>query len=189
MSIAPTTWLFIRHAPLTDGNRLTGRTDAPCVLPDKAVLDAIRDTAGAPDHLAVSPASRCRHTAAALFADLQPDVDDRLREQDFGKWDGLPYDDIPDPGPMSNAALADHAAPGGESFTQLCERVALALTGLPVGHNVVVAHAGTVRAALALALEDVPAALSFEIEPLSITLIRALGANRFSVSFVNRLAR
>jgi alpha-ribazole phosphatase len=49
---------------------------------------------------------------------------------------------------------------------------------------VIVAHAGTVRAGLALALGSVPAALAFEVAPLSLTrLCRHDGA--FSVACVN----
>jgi alpha-ribazole phosphatase len=63
----------------------------------------------------------------------------------------------------------------------LAELAALAIDKGPVA---VVAHAGTVRAGLALALENNPAALTFEIAPLSVTRPRCL-PGAFSVVCVN----
>ena len=59
---------------------------------------------------------------------------------------------------------------------------AAAQTSGPVA---VVAHAGVVRAALALALEDVPGALAFEVDHLSMTRLRCLADGAFSVISVN----
>jgi alpha-ribazole phosphatase len=71
--------------------------------------------------------------------------------------------------------------PGGESFAALVERVKPAIlrhTAAYRGRDIVaVAHAGTIRAALAFALGIPPqAALNFAIEPLSLTRIDWLGA-------------
>lgn len=63
----------------------------------------------------------------------------------------------------------------------LVELAAIAMEDGPVA---VVAHAGTVRTGLALALEDVPAALAFEVAPLSVTRLRCL-PGAFSVVCVN----
>lgn len=51
----------------------------------------------------------------------------------------------------------------------------------------VVAHAGTIRAALALAMGNIPAAISFQIAPLSLTRIVALPGDGWSVAEVNRV--
>lgn len=86
--------------------------------------------------------------------------------------------------------LAREAAPQGESFVGMVERVTPALvdhaeqvwrTGAPV---VMTAHAGTARAALALALGDAALALKFEIAPLSLTRLRCLEGG-FSIVAVN----
>ena len=53
------------------------------------------------------------------------------------------------------------------------------------GPVAVVAHAGTVRAALSLALGEVSAGLAFEVDPLSITRIRCLPGGAMSVAAVN----
>ena len=106
--------------------------------------------------------------------------DARLWEQDFGDWDGRPYADLPDIGNLDRAALADHRPKGGESFADMVARVAPALreagrqareADAPIA---VVAHAGTVRAGLALATGDMPGALAFEVGHLSATRLRCL---------------
>ena len=100
--------------------------------------------------------------------------------------DGLAYADLPDLGPLPREALADRRPPGGESFADMAARVIPALEALAAadGPVAVVAHAGTVRAGLALAIGSVPAALAFEVAPLSLTRLRCLDG-AFSVACVN----
>jgi broad specificity phosphatase PhoE len=69
--------------------------------------------------------------------------------------------------------------PGGESFVAVIERVSLAIHRLVETHSgrdiIVVAHGGTIRAALALALDlDPEAALAFTVENCAITRIDRL---------------
>ncbi|SLN55615.1 bifunctional RNase H/acid phosphatase [Roseivivax jejudonensis] len=169
----PPALLLVRHAPADHGGRLTGRRDVPACLPPDAALDAIRRAiAGA--RIVASPARRCRETAAALAGGVDVPVDARLWEQDFGTHEGVPFADLPDLGPMSRVALAAHRYPGGESFLDMAARVAEPLSEFAAevrngARIAVIAHAGTVRAALALALGDPADALGFEVAPLSVT--------------------
>ncbi|MBY6114930.1 histidine phosphatase family protein [Mameliella alba] len=170
--------ILIRHAPALHGGRLCGRSDVPARIGDPA---AWRPVQGLLAHVAqkvVSPALRCRQTAAAIWPETAPETDARLWEQDFGAHEGLTFDEIPDIGNLTPEALANHCPPGGESFADMVARVRPALEQLADraragGSVAVVAHAGTARAALALALGSVPAALSFEIAPWSMTRLRA----------------
>lgn len=181
-------WLLIRHAPV-EGGRLNGRrSDPPCNLPSAAELAAVAERVGSFERLIASPAQRCVSTARALFPQSPLQLEEGLGEQDFGEWDGRPYEEIPDLGPLPAADLARHAPPNGESFEAACARIGAGLLALPPGRSVVVAHAGTVRAALALALGSAPAALSFEVAPLSMTLVRSLPGGAFSIGYVNRCA-
>ncbi len=177
--------LLIRHAPARTGGRLAGRSDVPADLPGAAALAALRAGVGGLDRLVVSPALRCRQTAEAVFPGLPATADARLWEQDFGAWEGADPASLPDLGPLSGAALADHRPPGGESFADVCARVAPALAALPGGRTAIVAHAGVARAALALALGSPGLGLAFEVAPLSLTVLRRHPGG-WSVACVNR---
>lgn len=176
--------ILIRHGATDRPKHLCGRTDAGLAIvpamPEGSVFAGL-------DTLWVSPARRARQTAEGLWPGRALREDARLWEQDFGTWDGKPYADVPDMGPLDREELAGLAAPDGESFAEMVGRVVPALremasTGGPVA---VVAHAGGVRAALAMASDDVPGALAFEVDHLSVTRLRCLDDGGFSVISVN----
>lgn len=187
--IAAAELVLIRHALAETGGRLCGRRDVPARMDGEAALVRLALALRGVAEVVTSPALRCRQTAAALFPDRVPAEEARLWEQDFGAHDGLAPADLPDLGPLGREDLAAHAAPDGESFAAMAARAAPALESLARkamagGPVAVVAHAGTVRAALALALGSVPAALAFEIAPLSVTRLRCLDG-AFSIICVN----
>ncbi len=183
---AATELILIRHAPALTGGRLCGRTDVPADCSDAARILALRAAIGTPGRLVISPALRCRQTAEALWPGGDAETDADLWEQDFGAWEGRKAGGIPDLGPLAPDDLARHRPPGGESFADLCARVAPAVVRLAGGGRVtVVAHAGTVRAALALALGAVPPALAFEVAPLSLSRLHAGPDAAWSVGTVN----
>ncbi|WP_161790449.1 histidine phosphatase family protein, partial [Inquilinus limosus] len=85
------------------------------------------------------------------------------------------YDALPRHDPFWSHPSA-HAAPGGESFDTVLRRVqpaVQALSGAHAGRDIVaVAHAGTIRAAAALALDlDGERALRLVVDTLSLTRI------------------
>ncbi|MBY6003774.1 histidine phosphatase family protein [Salipiger bermudensis] len=169
--------LLIRHAPADHGGRLCGRTDVPALLPEEDVMAPLRGWLAGCSRLVSSPAQRCVQTAEALFPKRAVAVDERLWEQDFGAHDGLRFSELPDLGVMDRETLAAHCPPGGESFAAMAARVSPALMALAQearagGPVAVVAHAGTARAALGLALDLPSAGLGFEIAPLSVTRLR-----------------
>ena len=179
--------ILIRHAPADHGGRLIGRTDVAALVPDAAALGGMRAWLSGAGRRVASPARRCRETAEALFGAEGVETDERLWEQDFGRLDGVAFADVPDLGPLSREALAAHRWEGGENFEDVVTRVAPALRALAEegeGPVVVVAHAGTVRAALALALGAAAPALAFVVDPLSVTRVRLAG-DAWSVAAVN----
>src|SRR5262249_18398523 len=142
--------------------------------------------AGAP--VFASPARRTLETAVALG--LNPAEEPAFREQSFGAWTGRRHNDIE--GELGAAyhefwrQPSTNRPPGGESFVDQIERVHAGIQKLPRGDVILVVHSGTVRAALAIALDMSPdAALKFVIEPLSLTRIDRL-ANGYRVGGVNR---
>lgn len=179
------TLLLIRHAPLADPARLTGRRDVAAVV-DAAAARRLAALAGPVSRVVSSPARRCRETAAALWPGVTVNEDARLWEQDFGSWEGMALAELPDLGVMGGEELARSAPHGGESFAALCARSIPALEELAAGGGrvAVVAHAGTVRAGLARAIGGAGAALAFRVAPLSLTVIDAAPSG-WSVAGVN----
>ncbi len=183
-----TRWHIIRHAPVDNpGGRIYGASDKPANTSDKAAFTALARRL--PDNAVtvVSHLQRTQQTLAAIRAAglMLPDplVDPRIGEQDFGDWVGLTYDEVRARyGDAYNRfwlAPVTEKAPNGESFLELTARVQASIEDLShrfTGRNIVcVAHGGSIRAALALALGVSPAnALGFATANLSMTLIDRL---------------
>ncbi|MFM8319362.1 MAG: histidine phosphatase family protein [Chloroflexota bacterium] len=140
-----------------------------------AMAQAIaRPLDGAPDgrpelQLFTSDLGRARATAAAIHADLlegqpglpAPALEPRLREMNFGEWEGLTYAEMKARDPERVAAwetdMLHIAPPGGETLTQFAARVEdfyqeIVRKRIP-GTALVVAHGG----------------------PLSVLVVQALG--------------
>jgi broad specificity phosphatase PhoE len=110
-----------------------------------------------------SPRLRALETAALLFG-REPIPDARLREIDFGDFEGLTYEEIERSHPeiyrrwMETPTLVEF--PGGESYAVVRRRALEALESIRGRHAgetaAVVAHGGVVRAILAecLAMPD-----------------------------------
>lgn len=181
--------VLIRHAAADTGGRLCGRTDVGLETGTDVALAALARCLPPMAEVRISPALRCRLTAAALWPEARQIEDPRLWEQDFGAWEGVAYVDLPDLGAMSPADLAEASPPGGESFLDLFARAGSALTEAAEdardgGPMVVVAHAGIVRAGLSLALGAPVSGLGFEVDPLSVTRIRCFKGG-YSIGSVN----
>jgi alpha-ribazole phosphatase len=183
-----TRWWWLRHAPVPDPEgRISGQLDLPCDTSDEDWFKAIASRLPRNPLLVESGLMRCGQTIGALEAaglPLAPSlVEPDLMEQDFGRWQGHSWGELasakdPDlPAFWLNPASA--TPPAGESFASVVERVRAVVERLSVDHPdrdiLAVAHAGTIRAALAVALDISPeAALAFVIEPLSLTRLDAM---------------
>ena len=158
LSGRPTRLIIWRHGN-TDwngDNRVQGQTDTP--LNDlgrrQAAAAAPRLAALRPDAIVASDLSRAADTAAALAAltDLPVRVDARLREREFGRWQGLTMSEIAERFPEEHARWrAGEQSPGCgiESLDDLGKRVAEALgeaaDALPGGTTVLATHGGAAR--------------------------------------------
>lgn len=166
---------LIRHARAAgaDGH-CVGHADLPL---SRASQDALPATAAAWNLAAcdglecvTSDLRRARDTATFLMPPaLHIGTDSRLREMNFGEWDGRTWDDIErTDGPALQTWMDEWTrvrAPGGESFVDVIERMRDFLSGLrrnDDGTAVVVAHAGSIRAA-AVVLLDLPPARAFSL--------------------------
>ncbi|AWJ84382.1 phosphoglycerate mutase [Azospirillum sp. TSH58] len=198
-----TRWWLIRHAPVPNpGKVIYGRSDPPADTDDSDALAALAARLPAQAVWVTSHLRRTRQTAAALRlpgSDMAL-VERALAEQDFGRWEGLSHDAVADLHPEEARRFwsdpATEAAPDGESFAAVMERVAGAvarLTDLYAGRDIVaVIHGGSIRAALALALDLTPrAALRLAVAPLSLSRIDHYGSGEeggsWSVTALNAL--
>jgi alpha-ribazole phosphatase len=180
-------WL-IRHAPVAGQSGVIHDSDAPADTSDDLAFAALRAKLPAQAAPFASPSRRTLETAAALG--LRPTAEPNFREQNFGEWTGRRHDDLA--GELGAAyrdfwrAPANSKPPGGESFADQIVRVRDGLAALAAGNVVLVVHSGTVRAALAIALDIAPEqALRFVIDPLSLTRIDRLTSG-WRICCVNR---
>ena len=165
-------FILIRHAPVVSDGLFYGSRDVACRCPTAKEIEKIG--ANIPDNfnLYVSSAKRCLTTAEYLFPNVKPLALDKLREQNFGSWEGIPYEKIPNIGTLSSTELGEFRPPEGESFNEMSLRVKLVFkeilekNGSQVS-SVIVAHAGTIRAVLSTLVGD--SALSFQFDNLSIS--------------------
>jgi len=161
--------LWIARHGETDENaqgRILGRRDPALGAAGRAQAQALAAEAGGHGIVALytSPLRRARETAAVVGAalDLQPVVLDDLVESDRGAWEGRLVADLAREDPEGHAAFvaADPAFvfPGGESLAAQGRRTRAALARVAAGPQpaLVVAHAGTIRAALADSGAPVP---------------------------------
>lgn len=168
---------IVRHAPVISDGCFYGRRDLPARCDDPAAFLALRQAFPAPQTVWLSPALRCMQTAAAIWPDMDLTTarqDPDLWEQDFGAWEGLPYDALPDIGVKTGAELSDYRPKNGESFADLYRRTIPVLEQLmDAGGGVIVAHAGTMRAALSLVDGEIHAGLAYHVPNLSYVTIEA----------------
>ena len=146
-------WL-VRHArPLIDAGVCYGATDMPADT-QHTVATATQLAPLLPQGLTLwtSPLQRCSALADQLLV-LRPDLflrtDARLREMDFGCWEGLRWDAIPRSAYDDWTANFGAARFGGkESVNELLQRVAAARAEVQaLGQDAVwVTHAGVLRA-------------------------------------------
>lgn len=180
-----TRWHIVRHAPVDNPeNRIYGASDKPANTSNTAAFKALARNLPAGAVSIVSHLQRTHQTMDAIRAAglvlPEPLIDRRLGEQDFGDWVGLTYDEARSRyGDAYNRfwlAPVSERAPNGESFLDVMDRVRAAIETLTerfAGRDIIcVAHGGSIRAALAIALGiDAENAIPFATDNLSTTLI------------------
>ena len=142
---------LLRHgAPLRPG-LLLGQTDEPALDPGAAKLMS-RVQALSIERIVTSDLKRASASAGMMAEarSLPLVADSRWRELDFGEWEGLAPEQVPQD--VLGRFWADPQAnppPGGERWSDLRIRVSEAI-GEISGHALVVTHAGAMRAALSV---------------------------------------
>ncbi len=197
-----TRWWWVRHAPVREDNGcIYGQKDLGCDTSDRVVFTAVgkilpRDAVWYASHL-----KRTHQTAEAIWAagfprpaTMQHEV--ALAEQHLGEWQGMNRAAFLASQPAGSHWFADidQPAPGGESFMDLYNRARGAIeriTTEQAGKDVIaVAHGGTIKAAVGLALGGQPdKGLAFDIDNCSVTRLDHVatdGRNVWRLPMVNQ---
>ncbi|MDB5500720.1 MAG: Phosphoglycerate mutase [Tardiphaga sp.] len=193
--VVATKWWWVRHAPVrNDGGNIYGQKDMDCDCSDRVVFNAVsrilpRKAAWFSSHL-----KRTHQTADAIWAAGFPKPDSmqqepELAEQHLGDWQGLNRAAFFASRPIAVGsywfAPIDEPSPNGESFMDLYNRVRRAIDRINISHAgqdiVAVAHGGTIKAAIGLALNDQPdRGLAFTIDNCSVTRLDHLASDGHS---------
>lgn len=192
-----TRFYWLRHGPVAHAQgMITGQQDFPCSLTDTETIAAVGATLPSDAVIVASALSRARATVEAVAGRPPEVIDPALMEQDFGQWNGARWADVADVaealGMWTDPVTV--RPPDGESFADLCQRVAgfiaRAAEAWPDRDVVIGAHAGTIRAALAhgLGLTAAPRPLlNVVVDNFSITRIDVLPDGAASVGCMNWL--
>jgi alpha-ribazole phosphatase len=200
--VVTTRWWWVRHAPVREDNGcIYGQKDLGCDTSDRVVFDAVGKVLPRNAAWYASTLKRTHQTADAIFAAgfpkpaSMPHIKD-FAEQHLGEWQGMNRAAFLASRPAGSHwfAAIDEAAPGGESFMDLYKRTCGAIDRInaeQAGRDViVVAHGGTIKSAVGLALGGLPEkGLVFDIDNCSVTRldhIASAGHNGWRLPMVNQ---
>ena len=180
--------LLTRHGQ-TDWNvaqRFQGQSDVPLNEIGRQQANALADRLSAQpiDIVYSSDLLRAMETAKMIMqkSGYKPDLhlDTRLREMNFGAWEGLTYKEIKQSDPAALAAwkadVSTTAAPNGETLNQLSARVQSFINDLRAQYTdqtiLIVAHGGVLQTLICLALNLLPMMYwQFHVSPASLSEI------------------
>jgi alpha-ribazole phosphatase len=159
--------LLVRHARIAadHAGRFIGATDLPLDDFGRSQCRGLATRVGglSPRRCYSSPKQRCTQTAEVLARNLPINVDDDLREIDFGRWEDCSFEQVrhTDPDLVDRWATfaPDFTFPGGEGLTEFLCRVR-ATTDRLVEESaetvLVVTHGGVIRAMICYLLGLAP---------------------------------
>ena len=151
---------LIRHTETVASKGICyGQTDVALNEPyDEAFSSIVGQLSVTNPILYSSPSHRCAFLAKYIHSkiDIQTPLvfDHRLKELDFGQWEMMSWDDIPqEPLKIWADDFVNEIVPGGESFQQLHDRVGSFISEFLSNRSaltpiIIVAHAGVVRSFL-----------------------------------------
>lgn len=159
--------ILVRHTrPAVADGICYGQTDCDVAASFADDLRQILPRIEPFDVLVTSPLRRCRRLANEIgaFFDTAPLIDERVKEMDFGSWEGIAWSDVPAAELDEWAENFLHARPhGGESVAMLRERTRAALSEFRASgkRHTVVTHAGVIR--VAMARDQTPASFDYPV--------------------------
>jgi broad specificity phosphatase PhoE len=191
--VVTTRWWWVRHAPVREDNGcIYGQKDLGCDTSDRVVFDAVGKILPRNAVWYASTLKRTHQTADAIFAAgfprpaSMPHIKE-FAEQHLGEWQGMNRAAFLASRPAGSHwfAAIDEAAPGGESFMDLYNRTRDGIDRINAEHAgrdiVVVAHGGTIKSAVGLALGGLPEkGLVFDIDNCSVTRLDHIAGAGYS---------
>lgn len=154
--------ILVRHgeSKMNEKSLFCGWTDSPLTLKGKKQAMEVRDKLKNEkiDLIISSDLNRCHNTAEIINLDHQCDIitTSGLKEFNFGKWEGLSYDDIRSTFPVEADSwqkdYVNYKVPGGESLMEMYDRVVITYDKI-IRENLdknllIVSHAGVIRSIL-----------------------------------------
>lgn len=189
-----TRWWWVRHGP-THQKAFTGWRDVPADLSDTQQIARLKAHLPEAAILISSDLQRAFATADAIQTKQRRlPHEPRLRELDFGVWDGMHFSEVaerdPDLSRQYWEAPGDVRAPDGESWNDAAIRAAQVVDALNgQGHEdiIAVAHFGIILTQLQRASgKSAYDTLAQTIDPLSVTELHHHAGN-WQVGAVNHI--
>ena len=181
--------IFVRHAPPLASGVCAGRANVEVEAASPAaelVTRALDQAEQRVARLVSSPTARCRDLAVELALRLGVPLafDPRLRELDFGSWEGRAWDEILQSDRERFERWArdfhDEAPPGGERVVELEARVGEWLAAVGAEDWLAVTHAGVIRAARVVSGRSDWSQAMAEPVPYLVPLVFGLDHGRYS---------
>lgn len=163
---------LLRHPrPAIEEGICYGALDLDLAEPVDSTVERIRALLPARYTIYSSPLKRALHLAKELG---DPIVDSRLREMDFGEWEGKDFGSISDEIAEWALDVFGFRPPGGESAREMADRVRAFLRAHGKSRpSLIVAHAGPIRAIITELLGlDEEEALRFRVDFGSLSAVR-----------------
>lgn len=182
------------HTDVADAGLVAGFSDVDLSVEGEASLVKLRNSINNLQFSAcyTSDLKRAKRSMT-LLTDKTYVADQRLKELNFGEWEGMSWNSVHQQQPeLLNTWSSDwvnNRPPAGETFKELADRCGSWLTEQTNDDDqniLVTAHGGSIRALLCVAM-DLPlsSAMQFEIEHASVTkLVLSDAGNR--CTYVNR---
>lgn len=150
---------MVRHGQTADSreNRFSGSSDPPLTTVGEAMAQAFAQAYASVTWEAIytSPMLRTRQTADALckLTGVHANLEDGLKEIDYGEWEGLRQADVKQRWPEAFEYWADDVAsrgtPGGETAFQVAARAMRVVEAIRTRHQtgnvLIVSHKATLR--------------------------------------------
>ena len=172
--------VLVRHGPTewSVSGRHTGTTDLPLTEDGRAAAERLRERLARYDFALVlsSPLARARETAELAGLGDRAQLDEDLREYDYGDYEGLTTDEIRERKP--GWSLWSDGTPRGETPEQVGERAERAIArALDADGDVALVAHGHVLRTLGARWIDLPAAYAGHLS-LGTAAVCELGTER-----------